>query len=725
MSPPQDFLVLPQICFGTGLLLPCRSGDGIQGLHRLRLSTRRWRCGAVIASAENSNPRLNVDFLNSTKRTSKAHKTLVSRQLENGLADGESDPSRSMQLASGFASYEEDPLVGKLRTQLGVLHPIPTPPINRNIIGFFVFFFFVGVAFDKVWTSRKKKTQRDVENGTWPQVPTSFSMFFEKDLQRKESVEWVNMVLVKLWKVYRSGIENWIIGLLQPVIDNLKKPSYVQRVEIKQFSLGDEPLSVRNVERRTSRRVNDLQYQIGLRYTGGARMLLSLTLKFGIIPIVVPVGIRDFDIDGELWVKLRLIPTEPWIGAVSWAFVSLPKIKFELSPFRLFNLMGNHNMMPFLLPNVSLFFLCMYLLILLQQFLYSHCEHIQPSFPYCIKNSKLRSFMTSFLTKLLTEDLPRLFVRPKKIVLDFQKGTALVPVPVNFKTEDIQEGNKDFVGELSVTLVDARKLAYVIFGKTDPFVVLNLGDQEIRSKKNSQTTVIGAPGEPIWNQDFHLLVADPRKQKLYIQVKDSIGFTDFAIGTGEARFLTFMIFVDKQVELGSLQDTVPTDRVVALRGGWNFFRKQLSGELLLRLTYKAYVEDEEDAIEKTLTDGDASDDESSEFEQAAEVYGQTFGGYPSGGERESFMDVLAALLVSEEFLGIVSSETATSKATESSASLESPIPKARNPITQGSTLDANRAPGNSKDSTLVWLAVATSIAVLIAINVGGSGFFNP
>lgn len=69
-------------------------------------------------------------------------------------------------------------------------------------------------------------------------------------------------------------------------------------------------------------------------------MLLSLSLNFGIIPIVVPVGIRDFDIDGELWVKLRLIPTGPWIGAVSWAFVSLPKIKFELSPFSLFNLMG-------------------------------------------------------------------------------------------------------------------------------------------------------------------------------------------------------------------------------------------------------------------------------------------------------------------------------------------------------------------------------------------------
>lgn len=37
-------------------------------------------------------------------------------------------------------------------------------------------------------------------------------------------------------------------------------------------------------------------------------------------------------------------------------------------------------------------------------------------------------------------------------------------------------------------------------GKTDPYVVLSLGDQVIQSKKNSQTTVIGPPGEPIWNQ---------------------------------------------------------------------------------------------------------------------------------------------------------------------------------------------------------------------------------
>ena len=30
-----------------------------------------------------------------------------------------------------------------------------------------------------------------------------------------------------------------------------------------------------------------------------------------------------------------------------------------------------------------------------------------------------------------------------------------------------------------------------------------------------------------------MLVANPRKQKLYIQVKDSLGFTDLTIGVGE------------------------------------------------------------------------------------------------------------------------------------------------------------------------------------------------
>ncbi|EEC74295.1 hypothetical protein OsI_09547 [Oryza sativa Indica Group] len=478
------------------------------------------------------------------------------------------------------------------------------------------------------------------------------------------------MVLGKLWKVYRPGIENWIVGLLQPVIDNLHKPDYVNRVEIRQFYLGEEPLSVRNVERRTSRRANDLQYQIGLRYTGGARMALALSLKFSAVPVVVPVWVRDFDIDGELWVKLRLIPTEPWVGAVSWAFVSLPKIKFELSLFRLFNLMA--------IPVLSM-----------------------------------------FLTKLLTEDLPRLFVRPKKIVLDFQQGRSMGPVAgdvasdviqnvasgilQDVASDVIQDGNKDFVGELSVTLVDARKLSFVLFGKTDPYVVMILGDQEIKSKKNSQTTVIGQPGEPIWNQDFHMLVANPRKQKLCIQVKDSVGLTDVTIGTGE-------------VELGSLKDTVPTDKIVTLYGGWGLLGKRSKGEVLLRLTYKAYVEDEEDeGVKNEFAAGYVSDEDVLDYVQDSTSKQSDM----DGKERETFMDLLAALLVSEEFQGIVSSsEPGSLRDSEQAA-------KSRDGENAAAAADTGTVSNSSTDTALVWLAAITSVMVLVSSNLGGSGYFNP
>ncbi|WOL18205.1 tricalbin-3-like [Canna indica] len=292
--------------------------------------------------------------------------------------------------------------------------------------------------------------------------------------------------------------------------------------------------------------------------------------------------------------------------------------------------------------------------------------------------------LSMFLTKLLTEDLPRLFVHPKKIVLDFQKGKA--PGPVSYDSEvkaAVQEGSKYYVGELSVTLVNAKKLAYVKFGKTDPYVILSLGDQVIRSKKNSQTSVIGSPGEPIWNQDFHLLVTNPRKQKLYIQVKDSFGVATFTVGSGE-------------VELESLQDTVPADRIVALQGGWSLFRNRYSGEVLVQLTYKAYVNDDE-------YDAEISD---------------KLRDYPIGKEREAFMDVLVALIVSEEFQGIVTSETGNWEESEG------PRNSTRLDLTdETSPLDPEKVSSNSNE--LIWLALIAGIVELIAINVGDSSLFNP
>lgn len=87
------------------------------------------------------------------------------------------------------------------------------------------------------------------------------------------------------------------------------------------------------------------------------------------------------------------------------------------------------------------------------------------------------------------------------------------------------------------------------------------------------------------------------------------------------------------------------------------FQKRSAGEILLRLTYKAYVEDEEDdTTEAGSIDTDASDDELSDSDEPNGSFEQGVKQYTDETDKESFMDVLAALIVSEEFQGIVSSE---------------------------------------------------------------------
>lgn len=179
-----------------------------------------------------------------------------------------------------------------------------------------------------------------------------------------------------------------------------------------------------------------------------------------------------------------------------------------------------------------------------------------------------------------------------------------------------------------------------------------------------------------------------------------------------------------EVDLGILQDTVPTDKIVALTGGWNLLRKRNAGEVLLRLTYKAYVEDEEDEGTKAAgTDTEISEDEASDSDEANLDYKQ-MPGATRDIDKESFMNVLAALLVSEEFQGIVASETGNSKIEEEITNSGSTTPRSRDRAAEPVSSKAAAGVQGSTGSALFWLAVITSVAVTVAINVGGSSLFN-
>lgn len=160
-----------------------------------------------------------------------------------------------------------------------------------------------------------------------------------------------------------------------------------------------------------------------------------------------------------------------------------------------------------------------------------------------------------------------------------------------------------------------------------------------------------------------------------------------------------------QVDLGSLQDTVPTDRIVALRGGWGVLRNGFTGELLLRLTYKAYVEDEEDDTTGVESmDTDASDDELSDSDELDASYEAGEIDSSNGTDKESFMDVLAALIVSEEFQGIVASETGNNRLFDDISGTGTTISRSRAPPNAESTaLDSENASGGTSSHLLMFL----------------------
>jgi hypothetical protein len=139
------------------------------------------------------------------------------------------------------------------------------------------------------------------------------------------------MCVRKVWRVYQCGLENWFAELLQPVFDTYindeTQPVILKRIRIEKFALNHEAPVLSNMSRKNSRKENDINGVFGIRYSGGAKLLLVLELGGALKGRTVPVMVEDFDLDARIWIKLRLAPMCPWIGVISLAFVEQPRIQ--------------------------------------------------------------------------------------------------------------------------------------------------------------------------------------------------------------------------------------------------------------------------------------------------------------------------------------------------------------------------------------------------------------
>ena len=390
------------------------------------------------------------------------------------------------------------------------------------------------------------------------------------DQEGGEPVEWVNMCWRKAWRVYQRGLERWLAGLLQPVFDKVVKenkvPTFVQKLKIAEFTLDHEAPYFTNMKRRSSRKDSDLNAVVDVRYTGGARMVLSVELGFSknrLYRLKVPVMVSELDLECKLWIKLRLAPMCPYVGTLSMAFVGPPTIKLQLSPYDRIKLM--------------------------------RIPVIQP-----------------FLTKLFTVDLPTLMTLPKRLEIAIPPAvTAVAEAAIGrdavmravasavLQADALEHALVSalplgpqgaaggislpdlFRGELQVVLKGAKNLPVWGFPwQSNPYCRMALGDQAVMSRKDNETSQRSRHRGPVWNQEFQFLVEDQSVQALEIWIMDSpiTGRTDVAYAKIPLTDIPSTGNIEAWFDLDS---TMPAE--------------SSGGSVRLSLTYRPFQDDENDS----------------------------------------------------------------------------------------------------------------------------------
>jgi hypothetical protein len=223
-----------------------------------------------------------------------------------------------------------------------------------------------------------------------------------------------------------------------------------------------------------------------------------------------------------------------------------------------------------------------------------------------------------------------------------------------------------------------------------------------------------------------LLVVDPKVQRLKLRVRDTIGFTTITVGSIE-------------VPLDDLQDTVPVDKVLSLQSGLVPFPKRSSGKLLLRLTYKAYVEDEEEIgvgdrpVTNKLWDeiGNFISNEMRERE-------------PSSMEQSPRGKTMSVDAESSDkgfrLTNPLITQTLSERGSNGNGRVNSEKENLSDPTVKGPTLVENpalqeqqkeeassRLPIQSvaKSLTIMWLAVVAGLSLVVALDLNVANLFNP
>ncbi|KNC48284.1 integral membrane single C2 domain-containing protein [Thecamonas trahens ATCC 50062] len=287
------------------------------------------------------------------------------------------------------------------------------------------------------------------------QAASLMDLKFEES--RLESVEWLNVVLQRIFNVSHIAFDEYMRETLDPWLEYYKPPG-CSEFRFSRFELGKRAPYIKSVRvHRCSADCHDavaefdtFQLDLDLEYRGGGVSVASA--KMGLLKI--PISIKDLSIVG----KVRLIitiDTENYVRICHVSFLGKPDIDVTIKPLKGVDLLG--------VPALS-----------------------------------------GWLRSLITNGVADMMSWPKRYTYDVADWA--VPTPDELVRK-----------RLVVTIRGGRALQGVdSSGTSDPFVVLRLGAEGEQHK----TRVIQSALGPVWNESFVFYITDVRPLSLFLEVYD-------------------------------------------------------------------------------------------------------------------------------------------------------------------------------------------------------------
>eukprot|EP00200_Dunaliella_tertiolecta_P001773 CAMPEP_0202346946 /NCGR_PEP_ID=MMETSP1126-20121109/5518_1 /ASSEMBLY_ACC=CAM_ASM_000457 /TAXON_ID=3047 /ORGANISM="Dunaliella tertiolecta, Strain CCMP1320" /LENGTH=747 /DNA_ID=CAMNT_0048938425 /DNA_START=160 /DNA_END=2400 /DNA_ORIENTATION=+ len=286
----------------------------------------------------------------------------------------------------------------------------------------------------------------------------------------KEKVQWLNRTLEEVWPFYDQGLSKMIKAMVEDMFRQtlkVQKIPGVKGISFKYLTFGDAPFRVDSIE------VNDhhgkekaLVMEVEMRWCGQANIALAIDFEPPVPFTKICPAVEDITFSGALRIVLQpLVDDIPGFGAAMVTFRKPPSFSYSLG------------------------------------------------FSKMILGEQIGTWITTFVNKIIRNQMVNMLVWPQRLV---------VPI-LNTPQMEYEMERLSFraQGIMKVHVIQARGLPVAdIVGTSDAFVELTTDGKHVVS-----TPVIPDNVNPVWNYTHYLLVHEPTREHMKVEVHDHDAFS--------------------------------------------------------------------------------------------------------------------------------------------------------------------------------------------------------